>query len=236
MSLTEALKLRVKDVDFERNLIIIRDAKGEKDRSVPLPMSLNSVLRKQLAHTKKIHDQDLKLGLGRTDLPYALQRKYPNAETQWKWQWVFPSTRRSIDPKTGKEGRWHLYPNIMQDALARAVKNADISKKVSCHTFRHSFATHLLDSGIDIRTVQVLLGHNDLKTTMIYTHVTLEKGVGTKSPLDQLVPATDITSLLKKEPSVIQSDMPMQPAAIKSRTLGIFPAMGKLFMKVLSWR
>lgn len=186
MRLIEALKLRVKDVDFNRNLIVVRDAKGAKDRTVPFPNLLKDPMRKQLEAAKAIHDVDLREGFGRVNLPYALEKKYPNAKTEWKWQYVFPSHKRSIDPHTGNEGRWHLYPTIMQNSVAAAVRKAGIQKKVSCHTFRHSFATHLLDSGTDIRTVQVLLGHNDLKTTMIYTHVTADKGVGTKSPLDAL--------------------------------------------------
>ena len=186
MRLAEALKLRVKDLDFERNAITIREAIGAKDRLVPLPKHLVNSLQKQLETTKAYHDKDLQDGLGKVELPYALARKYPNAAAEWKWQYVFPSHKRSKDPRTGKEGRWHLYPNIMQEAVAAAVKKAGILKKISCHTFRHSFATHLLDSGTDIRTVQTLLGHKDLNTTMIYTHVMLEKGVGTKSPLDSI--------------------------------------------------
>ena len=186
MRLTEALKLRVKDIDFDRNMILIRDAKGNKDRIVPLPQSLKLPLKQQLEKAKAIHDYDLKCGYGRTSLPFALERKYPNAAADWRWQYVFPSVKRSKDPRTENVGRHHLYNNIMEDAVRRAVKAAGLSKRATCHTFRHSFATHLLDSGTDIRTVQTLLGHNELKTTMIYTHVTLEKGVGTKSPLDSL--------------------------------------------------
>jgi len=184
MRLTEGLKLRVKDLDFDRNVIIIRDAKGHKDRVVPFPLFLKDPFRNQLAYAKKLHEHDCNEGFGIVELPYALERKYPNANREWKWQYIFPSYKRSTNPRTGKIGRWHIYPTIMQAALTRAVKVSGIEKKVSCHTFRHSFATHLLDAGTDIRTVQVLLGHNDLKTTMIYTHVTLEEGVETKSPLD----------------------------------------------------
>ncbi len=186
LRLTEALKIRVKDLDFERNIIVIRDTKGSEDRVVPMPKSLRQKLKEQLEHSKKLHELDLKAGYGRVSLPYALQRKYPNADRQWIWQYVFPSTKLSRDPESGQVKRHHLYPNIMEDSLRRAVRSSAINKRVNCHTFRHSFATHLLDSGTDIRTVQVLLGHKDVKTTMIYTHVTLEKGVGTKSPLDTL--------------------------------------------------
>lgn len=186
LRLIEALRLRVKDLDFDRNMIMVRDGKGEKDRVVPFPPSLREALCKQLEYARKIHERDLAEGFGEVYLPYALARKYPKANTQWRWQYVFPSTRRSKDPRSGREGRHHLYPTIMQEAVARATAKAGITKRVVCHTFRHSFATHLLDSGTDIRTIQVLLGHNDLKTTMIYTHVTLEKGVGTKSPLERL--------------------------------------------------
>ena len=187
MRLAEALRLRVKDIDFQRNMIIVRDAKGQKDRVVQLPQILKKSLVKQLALTRKFHQLDLKNGFGKVSLPYALQRKYPNADKQWVWQYVFPSSKRSVDPHSGEIKRHHLYNSIMEESVRRAVKKAGVRKRVTCHTFRHSYATHLLDSGTDIRTVQTLLGHNDLKTTMIYTHVTLEKGVGTKSPLDALI-------------------------------------------------
>jgi len=187
MRLIECLRLRVKDLDFERNMIQVRDAKGNKDRTVPFPQALKSALTRQLARSRAVHEQDLKDGFGKVSLPNALERKYPRAATDWKWQYVFPSVKRSIDPLSGDTKRHHFYANIMQTAVSRAVKAAGVQKKVSCHTFRHSFATHLLDSGTDIRTVQTLLGHKSVKTTMVYTHVTIEKGVGTQSPLDRLM-------------------------------------------------
>lgn len=186
MRLTEALKLRVKDLDFELGIICIRDAKGSKDRSVPLPRHLTDALQKQLSHAKKLHELDLQEGFGAVFLPHGLERKYPNANKQWCWQYVFPSHKRSVDPRSGRVGRHHLYNDIMQSAMADAVKAAGIAKKVNCHTLRHSAATHWLNSGVDIRTVQELLGHNDVKTTMIYTHVTEESARRVVSPLDTI--------------------------------------------------
>jgi integron integrase len=218
MRLSEALRLRVKDIDFERNLIVVRDTKGAKDRSVPLPASVQKPLQNQLQKAHAIHQRDLAEGLGRVELPHALAKKYPNANAEWKWQYVFPSHKRSIDPKTGRTGRWHLYPNIMQDAVSAAVRKNGIQKKVSCHTFRHSFATHLLDSGTDIRTVQVLLGHSDVKTTMIYTHVTVEKGVGTKSPLDRIIPQLGDTPPATYKASSVSPRMESSPTTAAGGT------------------
>lgn len=186
MRLIECLRLRVKDVDFEKNIITVRDAKGEKDRVVPLPRKLTPFLRTQLDRVKKIFEQDRNEGFGKVSLPYALDRKYPNAATQWTWQYVFPSYNRSIDPRSGLEKRHHLYDSYMQEAVAAAVQRAGVVKKVNCHTFRHSFATHLLEAGEDIRTIQTLLGHNQLKTTMIYTHVADERWLRLTSPFDSL--------------------------------------------------
>lgn len=186
MRLTEALKLRVKDLDFEIGIIMIRDAKGERHRSVPLPKHLLEPLKIQLEHAKSLHDLDLREGLGAVHLPHALERKYPNANKQWCWQYVFPSHKRSVDPRSKRTGRHHLYNDIMQKAMAHAVKVSGVTKKVNCHTLRHSAATHWLNNGVDIRTVQELLGHSDVKTTMIYTHVTEESARRVVSPLDSI--------------------------------------------------
>ncbi len=186
MRLNECLRLRVKDLDFQRNVINIQEPKGGKSRIVPMPRSIKQALKKQLVRVQSLHQKDLDQGYGEVYLPNALKKKYPNASTQLRWKYVFPSVKRSVDPLSGITRRHHLYDNIMQKAVAKAVLKSNINKKISCHTFRHSFATHLLDSGTDIRTIQTLLGHKNLKTTMIYTHVSVNKGTGTVSPLDSL--------------------------------------------------
>jgi len=187
MRLMEALRLRVKDVDFALNQILVRDGKGQKDRRTMLPASLAEPLRLHLAHVKSLHDADLRSHLGETWLPDALAKKYPAASRQWAWQYVFPAPGLSTDPRTGKTGRHHLHESTVQKAVKEAVRQAGIMKLASCHTLRHSFATHLLEGGYDIRTIQELLGHRDVGTTMIYTHV-LNKagGRGVRSPLDAL--------------------------------------------------
>jgi integron integrase len=184
LRLMECLRLRVKDVDFQYNQITIRDGKGGKDRVTILPEPLKEPLLRHLERVKALHALDLRHGYGRVYLPFALERKYPNASRQWGWQYIFPAPKRSVDPRTGKVRRHHLSENVVQKAVSAALQRSRVAKPGSCHTFRHSFATHLLESGYDIRTVQELLGHKDVSTTMIYTHVLNRGGKGVKSPLE----------------------------------------------------
>jgi len=184
LRLNETLRLRVQDIDFAPNQIIVRDGKGAKDRVAILPQSVQAPLQEHLRQVHIRHDKDLAAGYGAVYLPDALARKYPNAAREWRWQWVFPASRISKDPRTGIMRRHHLDPSVVQKAVREAAQRAGITKHVTPHTFRHSFATHLLEAGYDIRTVQELLGHKDVKTTMIYTHV-LQKGpMAVRSPLD----------------------------------------------------
>jgi len=184
MRLMECIRLRVKDVEFERNQLIVREGKGQKDRVTVLPSSIKPALQDHLARIKLRHEQDLKEGYGQVYLPNALAQKYPVADREWGWQWVFPSAKRSVDPRSGRERRHHIQEVGLQRAVKEAVRLSGINKPASCHTLRHSFATHLLESGYDIRTVQELLGHKDVSTTMIYTHVMQQPGIGVRSPLD----------------------------------------------------
>jgi integron integrase len=184
MRLMECLSLRIQDIDFTKNEITIRGGKGDKDRVTMLPESLKKNIKEHLKKVKAIHEKDLRDGWGRVQLPEALGRKYPNAPSDWRWQWVFPQENRWRNHKTGEEGRYHSDESILQKAFKQAVDNAGVTKRASCHTLRHSFATHLIEAGYDIRTVQELLGHTDIRTTMIYTHVLNKGGRGVKSPVD----------------------------------------------------
>jgi integron integrase len=186
LRLMECLRLRVQDIDFSRNEILVRDGKGAKDRVTMLPESLKAPLQEHLKRVQAVHERDLADGCGRVLLPAALDRKYPNAPAEWRWQWVFPQENRWTNTQTGEQGRHHVHESILQKAVAGAVKKTGLTKRATCHTFRHSFATQLLEGGYDIRTVQELLGHKDVKTTMIYTHVLNRGGKGVKSPVDDL--------------------------------------------------
>ncbi len=184
MRLIECLRLRVKDIDFEYQQIMIREGKGGKDRVTLLPERLVSPLTKHLERVRRLHNMDLEQGHGSVYLPFALAKKYPGADSEWGWQYVFPSRNRSLDPDTGRFRRHHVHESNFPRALKQAARDIGLNKPVSSHALRHSFATHLLEDGYDIRTIQELLGHKDVKTTMIYTHVIKRGGRGVRSPLD----------------------------------------------------
>ncbi|VAX04381.1 Tyrosine recombinase XerD [hydrothermal vent metagenome] len=186
LRITEAVRLRVQDIDYGYKQVTVRNGKGNKDRVTPFPGNLEPLIKNHLERVQLIHEQDLQKGYGAVYLPFALARKYPQAETEWNWQYVFPSRQLSEDPRSKVTRRHHLDQSVVNKAIKQAVRRAGIVKKVSAHTFRHSFATHLLQRGTDIRTIQSLLGHRDLQTTMIYTHVLKQGGEGVVSPLEDL--------------------------------------------------
>ena len=186
LRLMECCRLRVKDLDFGRNELIVRAGKGDKDRHTTLPSGLRDPLQRHLAGVKLQHEDDLRQGLGRVELPNALDRKYPNADREWGWQWAFPATSHYVDSETGQRRRHHLHESVLQRAFKDARLKAGLTKPAGCHTLRHSFATHLMEDGYDIRTVQELLGRSDVRTTMIYTHVLNRGGRGVLSPADRL--------------------------------------------------
>ena len=186
LRLQECLELRVKDLDFERGEVTVRRGKGQKDRRVMLPQAVRQDLAAHLDVVRRQHHADLAAGLGRVMLPDALARKFPSAPSEWRWQFVFPAGRICRDARWGPPSRYHLHESVIQRAVTMAAREAGVTKRVGCHTFRHSFATHLLEAGYDIRTVQELLGHADVSTTMMYTHVLNRGGLGVQSPLDRL--------------------------------------------------
>lgn len=181
----ECVRLRVKDLDLARREITVRDGRGGKDRVTVLPTSLAEPLRRQSEAARALHELDPREGFGHVHLPHALARKYPAADREWCWQYVFPARHRSVDPRTGREQRHHIAETALQKAVKRAVREAGVAKPGSCHTFRHSFATHMIEPGSDIRTVQELLGHASVETTRIYTHVLNRGGRGVRSPVDE---------------------------------------------------
>jgi integron integrase len=186
LRVTECLRLRIKDIDFGMNQIVVRDGKGQKDRVTPLPVTVVAVLKQQIDEVRRVRAADLADGFGEVSLPFALDRKYPNAARELPWWYVFPATQRSRDPYSGRIKRHHIDDSVIQRAVKQAIRAAAVAKPASCHSFRHSFATHLLADGRDIRTIQELLGHSDVSTTMIYTHVLGKGAQGVASPLDGL--------------------------------------------------
>jgi integron integrase len=201
LRLNEVIHLRVKDIDFATHHIVVRDGKGGKDRVTLLPASVESQLKVQLKKVKLLHQEDLGEGYGEASMPNALERKYPGSAREWVWQYIFPSSKRAMIPGSQKIRRHHLHESAVQRVMKSAIRKAGIPKQASCHTFRHTFATHLLENGYDIRTVQELLGHKDIKTTMIYTHLIDASLQGVRSPVDEVVVTPEPEELQPLQPS-----------------------------------
>ena len=238
MRITEALQLRVKDVDFERGLIVVREGKGGKDRVVMLPASLAPVLREQMVYARALWQLDVQTGRAGVQMPDALERKYPRAGASWAWFWVFAQATHSICPRTGVVRRHHVFDQSFQRAFKRAALAAGITAPATPHTLRHSFATHLLQAGTDIRTVQELLGHSDVSTTMIYTHALEIAAGGTRSPLDALGPMRPdaVASAVATEPATFAAPaVPATPAALAAPAVPMAPAAPAAPPAVLSW-
>jgi integron integrase len=218
MRIIELVRLRVKDIEFDRPMIFVRDGKGQKDRTVPLPAELVPALKEHLMKARKLHEQDLAAGCGTVHLPFALARKYPNANKDWGWKYVFPSGALSIDPRSGVKQRHHVFESVLQKALKKATREAGIVKAVHAHTLRHSFATHLLEAGHDIRTIQELLGHADVRTTMIYTHVMQGGPCGIKSPLTRVRKIQSEQGLIAPVPAIRETEprLPDPPPEVPS--------------------
>ena len=241
MRVIEIIRLRIKDIDFERNMISIRDGKGQKDRMAALPNPLFNSLKAQVARVQRLHQKDLKNGYGTVYLPHALEKKYPNANKEFGWQYLFPSRRISTDPRSGRKQRHHVYETVLQKAIKKAVREAGIAKNVNTHAFRHSYATYLLENGTDIRCIQELLGHSSIKTTEIYTHVVDTGPLGVRGPAGAidvgeitLDPArSDPTPTVERRSNAVHSSSTSQISSVSSRLRRLYASLLSLLTCLL---